>query len=224
MNEIIRLENVVKMMDSGNRAVNGVSLLVGKGKCVRISGAAGSGKTTLARLIAGLEPVSSGSIYVLDEAVHQINADRAADFRNRHMGMLEEKPAFMDSLSLLENVALPLTIRGVKARQREKAAKEQLKNLGILYAAGARPFRLSALEAQLASVARMLAAQPQVLLVDDVGAGLSQKDAAQLGGILYALSRFGGYTVLEFASTAGGLMAADSTFTIDHGMIQEEIQ
>ena len=224
MNEAVRLENVVKMTDSGNRAVNGVSLLVGKGKCVRVCGAAGSGKTTLARLIAGLEPVSSGSICVLGEAVHQMSADKAADFRNRHIGMLDEKPAFMDSLSVLENVAMPLTIRGVPAGQREKAAKEQLKSLGILYAAGAHPFRLSALEAQLASIARMLAAQPQVLLVDDVGAGLSQKDAAQLGGILYALSRFGGYTVLEFASMAGGLMAAESTCTIDHGMIQEERQ
>ncbi len=224
MNEIIRLENVVKMTDSGRRAVNGVSLLAKKGDCVRVRGTSGSGKTALARLIAGLEPVSSGSVYVLGEAVHQMAADRAAVFRNRHIGMLEEEPAFVDSLSVLENVALPLTIRGASAGEREKTAREQLKSMGIPYTAGARPCHLSALEAQLASVARMLAAQPQVLLVDDMAAGLSEKDAAHMRGIMYTLSRYGGFTVLEFTGTDGGMIRADKTLTLDHGMIQEDIR
>jgi putative ABC transport system ATP-binding protein len=224
MREIIRLENVVKMMDDGRRAVNGVSLSVSKGDYMAVHGASGSGKTTLMRLIAGMERVSSGAIFVLGEALHEMDADAAAGFRNRYMGILNRNPAFMDGLTVLDNVALPLSIRGISLAQREKTAKEQLKTLGLQYAANARPSQLSALELQKASIARALTAHPQILLLDDTAAGLSEKDAEQIKGILRALSKFGEYTVIEFSETNSGLICSDSTLILTNGKIREEIE
>lgn len=222
MSEIIRLENVIKMSSDGRRAINGVSLSVSEGERVAICGAPGSGKTKLARLIAGMERPSSGKVLVLDKAVHDMDADTAAAFRSRHIGLLARHPAFMESLTVLENVALPLTIRGILLTQREKTAKELLKTLGLTYTVNARPTQLSPLEAKLVSIARSLITQPQIMLLDDAAADLPERDVIQIKGILHALSQFGECTILEFSGEKNGLICADRTMNLERGKIQEE--
>ncbi len=224
MSEIIRLENVIKMSPGGRRGINGVSLSVSKGERVAIHGAPGSGKTMLARLIAGMERPSSGKVFVLGKAMHQMDSDATAAFRSRHIGLLPRHPALMESLSVLENVTLPLAIRGIPLAQREKTAKEQLKTLGLAYTANARPSQLPALELQKASIARALTVQPQILLLDDTAADLSEKDAEQIKGILRALLKFGEYTILELLGTNSSLICSDSTLILNHGKIQEETE
>jgi ABC-type lipoprotein export system ATPase subunit len=224
MNEAIKLENVVKMHGNGLRAVNGIRISISQGERVAVYGAPGSGKTTLARLIAGMEPVSSGTVFVLGQAVHEMDETAAARFRNQYIGMLNRDPPFMESLSVLENVALPLAIRGMPLAQREEAAKERLKTMGLQYAAHARPTQLSALEVRIACVVRALITRPQVLLLDDMAAGLSKKDAEHVRSILAGLIQTGDYTILEFAGMKSGLIRADRTVTLDYGMIQEEEQ
>jgi putative ABC transport system ATP-binding protein len=113
MSEVMKLENGVKMYRNGLRAINGVSVSLSQGERVSVYGAPGSGKTTLARLIAGMEPVSSGSIFILGQAVHEMDEAAAARFRNQHIGILNRVPALMDSLTVLDQVALPLAIRGI---------------------------------------------------------------------------------------------------------------
>lgn len=222
MKEIIRLEDVVKMLESGRRAVNGVSFSVSKGERVAIYGVPGSGKTTLARLIAGMERPSSGKVFVLEKAVHEMDADTAAAFRSLHIGLLQRHSAFMESLTVLENVAMPLTIQGIPSKQREKAAKKQLKTLGLVHTVNASPTQLSAMEAKLVSIARALIAQPQILLLDDAAADLPEKDVEQIKGILRALSQFGEWTFLEFSEEKNGLICADRMMNLEHGKIREE--
>jgi putative ABC transport system ATP-binding protein len=222
MSEIIRLENVIKMLTGNRRAINGVSLAIQEKERVTICGASGSGKTTLTRLIAGMERPNSGKVFVLDKAVHDMDADTAAVFRSRHIGLIARHPAFMESLTVLENVALPLMIRGIPLAQREKTAQEQLKTLGLAHTVNARPTQLSILEAKLASIARALIAQPQILLLDDAAAGLPERDVEQIKGILYALSQFGECVILEFSGEKNGLICADRTMNLERGKIQEE--
>jgi|GEM_PF-1770807 len=223
MSEIIRMENVVKVYEGGCRAINGVSLRICKGERALITGAPGSGKTTLMRLIAGMDRPSDGEIHVLGQAVHEMDADTAADFRNRHMGLLGRFPAFMDRLTVLENVMMPLTLRGVPAAQRGKTAREQLKTLGLLYAGHARPQQLTVLEAKLASIARALIAQPEILLLDDMTAGLSGNDTDQITDTLRVLFQDREYTIIEFTGSAGGIIDADKTVILDHGKQKEEM-
>ena len=224
MNEAITLEDVVKMTTEGYRVLGGVSFSVSKGDRVTITGMPGSGKTTLMGLIAGMDRPSAGQIYVMGKPVHLMDAEQTAAFRNLHIGTLQRTPAFLDSLTVLENVALPLTFRGMNAAKSCQAAKEQLKTFGLVYAANAHPSQLSPLEKQKASIARALIAQPQIFLISEIAAGLTSKDAEQIQGILEALRQYGEYTIIEFTGAPHGLLYSDKVLTLDHGRIQEVLQ
>ena len=129
----------------------------------------------------------------------------------------------MRNMNLLENVALPLTLRGVSTSERMHAAKQQLKALGLLYVAHAYPERISTYEAQLASIARALIAQPKVLLLDEITTGLSEKEGFQILGIIHDIGKLRELVVISFSGTKDCIVQWDRFFTLDHGRIQEEI-
>ena len=218
--DVLRLENLIKMYDSGIRAINDISLSVSAGECIGIFGAPGSGKTTLVHLIAGLDKLSDGQIYVLSEPVHEMEPGAAAEFRNKNIGILSHNPAFLDNLTMLENIAFPLMLRKIPTAQRVKAAKEQLKILGLEYAAYAHPPQLSPLERHKAAIARALISQPKLLLLDDFATDLTEAD--EISGTLRAVCRYGEHTVVELTGASKGLICTKRDFILEHGKIQEE--
>lgn len=222
MNEIIRLENVIKLNATGRRIIKGISLCVSQGEHVAVHGAPGSGKAMLMRLITGMERPSDGRVYVLGKAVHEMSPDAAADFRNRVFGLALREPCLMPSLTVWENVALPLAIRGQPLSRRKKSAIEQLKTINLGYAAHAYPPQLSAYEAQLASIARAWITRPKILLLDDITADLSSKENDQIIGTLNALWQFGDCTVLCFIGNHDSVVPFDKLFILDYGKLQEE--
>lgn len=221
MSEIISLKNVIKLYGQ-QRAINGVSLQVNENERVLVKGAPGSGKSTLLKIITGMERPSAGEIFVMEKALHEMSSDALSVFRNRCMGVILEDPCLMPGLSLLENVALPLTVRGVSVLKREKAAFEMLKVLDISYAAHTMPDKVSVYEAQAASLARALAGKPKILLMDEAAARLSEKEADKFGGILNTALGSGDYTVLSFSAEEGGILDADKKVELDHGTIKED--
>ncbi len=221
MNEIIRLEDVIKLYPPRQRAVNGVSLSVAERRRICICGAPGSGKTTLLRLIAGMERVSEGSVFVYEKPVHELSGDALAGFRNRTFGVLPRNPGFMEPLSVLDNVALPLLIRRVPRAQREAAAREQLRALGIPHLIHTRILQLSAYEAQLASIARAFITKPKILLLDDMTADLTAKECGRIMDILNTLWQFGDCTMLYFTGGDNGPSAVDKRFILANGKLQE---
>lgn len=221
MKEIIRLESVIKLYGE-RRAINGVSLLVNENEHVLVKGAPGSGKSTLMKLIAGMERPSAGEVHVLGKALHGTDPDTSSVFRNRYIGVVLEDPGLMPELSLLENAALPLAVRGASVLKREKAAFEILKALGLSHAAHTRPEKVSVYEAQVASLARALAGQPKILLMDEPVARLSKGEAEKLGGILSALPEFGDYTILSFSAEEDGILNTGKRIVLDHGTIKED--
>jgi len=223
MSEIIKLENVIRMVEGERRAVNGVSLIINNKERVAFCGASGSGMSTLMCLIAGMERPSCGKIFVSGSAVHEMNSDTAAKFRSRTFGILQRKPAFMENMTVQENVALPLAISDIPAVKRQKAAKEQLRTLGLGYAAHAHPSQLSLLERHMVSIARAFITLPQIFLIDDIAAELSEKDSEKIKQILFGRWQLGEYTILAFTGTGSSLLKADRTFALAHGIIQEEI-
>ena len=221
---IIRLENVIKIVPGGQRAVNYVSFTIQGKENVVIYGTPGSGKSILMRLIAGMEAPSAGKIFVMDKALHEMSSDAAAGFRNRTFGIMQRDPCLIERLTVLENVTLPLAVRGISYGKRIQAAKEQLKTLGLLNVAHTYPTQISFYEAQMVSLARALIAKPQILLLDEMTAGLSITETHQILGIIHALWKFGKYTIVSFSGTKSCMFHADRYFMMDHGMIWEEIQ
>lgn len=221
MKEVIRLENVIKMYPGGRRAINGVSLSVYECERITINGSPGSGKSTLMRLIAGMEAPSDGKITVLGKAVESMNSDISSAFRSRHFGILLRNAGFMERLTVLENTALPLALRDVPGEKRNKTANEKLKALGLDSIAKAYPHQLSPYESQLVSIARALAAQPEILMLNEAGADLSQKEEERLYGTINDLGKFGDFTILNFCEAGSGFVA-DKNYRLEHGMIQED--
>ena len=217
MKEIIRLDNVVKMVND-QRIVNGVSLTVYEGEHVQVCGADQNGRSMLMKLIAGMERPSNGQVFVRGKAVHELDADRAATFRNQTFGICLWEPSYMPNLTVWENVALPLMIRGVDVLKRERAAKEQLKQMGIRAIAYAYPAQLKPMEAQIASITRALVAQPPVLLIEDLTAGLSEKQAGQVMDVLSALAEA---TIIGFTS-GENVPGAQRRLVLERGQLREE--
>jgi ABC-type lipoprotein export system ATPase subunit len=220
--EAIRLVNVVKIYDNGIRALNGINIFIAVGEHIRIYGSTGSGKTTLARLIAGMEKPSSGQVIVLGEAVNEMNSSVVAAFRNRNIGVLQRDPEFMDRVSLLENVSFPLMLRGEATAKREKKARETLKMLELLYAAEAYPSQLSILERHKAAIARLLIAQPKILLLDDFAVNIAE--TKEIKKALSTFCCYGGNTVIELNGTEQGLICPDKTIKLNQGKLQEELK
>lgn len=222
MKEIVRLENVIKMVSAGRREVNDVSMSIHEKERVVIYGVPGSGKGMVMRLIAGMEKPSAGEVIVMDKEVHEMDADTAADFRNQNIGIMQREPGLMERLTILENVELPLTVQGIRISQRTKAVKEQLKTLGISHVANAYPAQLSTYEAQMVSVARALITQPKILLLDEITADLSAKETEQIMGIIHAVWKFGGYTIVGFSGAKSSALRADRYIQLDHGKVSED--
>jgi ABC-type lipoprotein export system ATPase subunit len=221
MSDMIRLEHVVKVIGGDRRAISDVSLSVQKKERVAVQGGPGSGKTMLMRLIAGMEHPSDGSIYVSEQAVHKMGTGTAAAFRSKTFGILQRKPAFMENLSVLENVTMPLIIADISAADRKKTAREQLETMGLQYAASAHPSQLSVLETHKLAIARAVITKPPIFLIDELAAGLSEKDTKQIEDILHALLQSGEYTVLEFAGAGNALSQPDRVLNLAHGRLEE---
>lgn len=224
MNEVIRLKDVIKITGGHRRTVSGVSLCVAKGEHVQICGAPGGGKTMLMRLIAGMEHPNDGEIFVRGKAVHQMTQNEAACFRRETFGVMLRRPGFLPGLATWENVALPLAIQRVPAARRKETSMELLRALGLKYIAYAGPQQLSAYEKQLVSLARAWVIKPEILLLEELTAGLSNREAGQIMGILQELSRQREATVILFAAAESAPVFAGRQLNLDHGTIKGESQ
>lgn len=222
MNEIIRLENVVKMYDGNHRAVSGVSLCIQEEERIEICGPRGSGKRTLMQLIAGIETPSAGKVFVMDQAVHNMKVEKAAALRNRCMGIIGRQ-GFINRLSVLDNVSLPLAVQGMTKQQRTQKAKKLLQNLGILHIAHAYPLQISAYQALIASAARAMVVQPKILMLYEAAAyRLSKRETEEFNGTINAISEYGDYTILSFSVEPNNDLITNRRIMLRYGKITEE--
>lgn len=222
MSIILKLENVIKMYGDGVRAINGISFSVEKDEHTFICGVPGSGKRALMRMIAGMDTPSSGSINVLNEDVNRMNEKDASTFRNRNIGAIFNEPGLMERLNVLENIALPLVMQRVPRARRKKQAKEQLAALGLEHIAYAYPMHLSKYEAIMVSIARALITQPMILLIYDITVGLSEKESADINGVINVLSKYAEQTIIGFSSIDEDMLFAHKRIRLSRGKIQED--
>ncbi len=222
MSEAIQLEHVVRMYPPARRIISDITLCIHRGESICISGAPKSGKTTLMKLIAGMEHPSAGSIYVMEEAMHEMDADSAADFRNRNMAVMLQAPYFVPGLTIWENIGLPLLVRGVEPGQRIKMVKQQLKILEISNVACAYPRQIPLFEGQIASLARALIVQPKILLLDEIDANLSERETKQIAKILDGIRQNNETTMVYFTGRQRTELNTDRQFILDYGKIREE--
>jgi phospholipid/cholesterol/gamma-HCH transport system ATP-binding protein len=176
-----------------------VSCVLPHGSRALVLGRSGAGKTTLLKALAGLVPANEGSVRWDGQEVARLSA---AERRTRQaaFGMVFQTDALFDSLTVRENVLLPLRNRGVSPAEAEARAGEVLEAVGLREAANALPERLSGGMKKRAGIARALAARPRVLLADDPFAGLDPGTARQVARVLLDVAGSG--TLLVVAPDA----------------------
>ncbi|MFD2571174.1 ABC transporter ATP-binding protein [Spirosoma soli] len=221
---ILRVENLTKTYASGGRdltVLHSVNFTLEPGDTFSIVGPSGSGKTTLLGLCAGLDRASSGSVYLNDIRLDTLNEDQRAAIRNQYVGFIFQNFQLLPTLTALENVMVPLELRGEKGAQ--KTAQELLDRVGLGQRGHHYPTQLSGGEQQRVSLARAFANRPRLLFADEPTGNLDADTSATVVDLLFELNREAGTTLvlvthdLELASRTqriirikGGTVVSDS--------------
>ena len=191
---MISLQNVVKTYEQNGQSVyalNDITLQVPAGDFLAITGPSGSGKTTLMNILGCLDRPTSGT-YLLDGAtVQSLGGAAAAQIRNRKIGFIFQNFNLIGSMSALENVELPLVLRGEPRKIRREKALASLAQVGLADRAGHRPSELSGGQQQRVAIARVLAATPPLILADEPTGNLDSRAAEDILSILSNLHELG---------------------------------
>ena len=193
------LDDVRKRYGSGDasvEALRGVSLLVEEGEFVAVVGPSGSGKSTLLHLIGALDTLTSGSITVGGVELSKMDEASAARFRNETVGFVFQNYYLQTHLTAVENVELPLLIRGVSSERRRKKAKEVLDAVGLGERVWHRPNQLSGGECQRVAIARAIVTGPKLLLADEPTGNLDTNKGMEVMRLIARLNEEFGMTTL----------------------------
>ena len=194
---LINLNGVTKVFytdEVETHALSNIQLEIKKGEYVSIAGPSGCGKSTLLSLLGLLDSPTSGS-YLLDgKPVANLTPSDRARIRNREIGFIFQSFNLIGDLTVIENVELPLTYRGMKAAERRERAQEALERVGMAHRAKHLPSQLSGGQQQRVAVARAVAGQPSILLADEPTGNLDSKNGEAVMELLRELHR-GGATI-----------------------------
>jgi len=160
--------------------LNGVDMQVDEREFVAIVGQSGSGKSTLLHILGTLEPADAGQVSLAGQNLFKLGAAKMAGLRNRLIGFVYQAHHLIPELSALENVALPLLVRGETREMAVARASQLLARLGLAERASHRPGKLSGGEAQRVAVARSLVGKPRLLLADEPTGNLDEHTAQEV--------------------------------------------
>ncbi|MGD6816960.1 ABC transporter ATP-binding protein [Metabacillus sp. 84] len=171
-----------------------ISLDIEKGDIATIVGRSGSGKSTLLNLISGFMKPVEGEILIQGQDVAKFNEKKWAEFRLDHFGFIFQNFQLIPSLSTFENIALPLTLKGVSASQRKIRVNEMLSRVGLLDQSNHYPNELSGGQQQRVSIARALILNPQIILADEPTGSLDSETEKEILELIQELNREKGIT------------------------------
>ena len=218
---MIRLENITKTYEKHGqtlRALEDVSLHVPKGDFLAITGPSGSGKTTLMNILGCLDRPTTGKYLLEGTTVEGLGGAAAADIRNRKIGFIFQSFNLIGSMSALENVELPLVLRGESRKIRRQKALEALARVGLQDRAGHRPAELSGGQQQRVAIARVLAAQPPLILADEPTGNLDGVTSREILSILQQLHGEG-QTIVMITHDDGIAAAAPRQMRMESGRL-----
>ena len=194
MENILKIESIEKYYgnkSSLTKAINNISFQVEKGEFVAIMGASGSGKTTLLNCISTIDKVTSGNIYVAGRNITNLNGKELNKFRREELGFIFQDFYLMDSLSVEENIMLPMIISKQNINKMIVEAKKYAEQFQIEHLLKKNPYELSGGEKQRVAICRALINNPDLILADEPTGNLDSKNGAEVMNLLTELNREG---------------------------------
>ena len=183
------LTRVYRSGDADLTVLAGLNLEVEAGECVAIVGESGAGKSSLLHLLGALDRPSSGAIYFKSTDLSQLTDTQLAEFRNKEVGFVWQIHYLLPEFTALENVLMPLLIRGKGQREAEPEAAAWLAEVGLAERAWHRSGELSGGEQQRVALARALVGKPSLLLADEPTGNLDQRNGEMIFDLIRQLHR-----------------------------------
>jgi putative ABC transport system ATP-binding protein len=183
MENILKIESIEKYYgnkSSLTKAINNISFQVEKGEFVAIMGASGSGKTTLLNCISTIDKVTSGNIYVAGRNITNLNGKELNKFRREELGFIFQDFNLLDTLTAYENIALALSIQGVKPDEIDARIREVARELDIESVLKKYPYEMSGGQKQRVASARAIITEPKLILADEPTGALDSKSSKML--------------------------------------------
>lgn len=215
---MIEVRDIVKSYDK-LRVLDGVSLDIGCGEIVAVTGPSGAGKTTLLQIVGSLERADSGSVSYEGTRLETLGEKALARFRNVNIGFIFQFHQLLPEFTLLENVEMPALIGGRSRADARRRAMELIEYLGLGDRTTHKPSQLSGGERQRAAVARALVNNPRVVLADEPTGSLDSRNRAELHRLFFDLRRDMGHTFVIVTHDENLAADADRIIRLTDGHI-----
>lgn len=227
MSEILRVDQVTKTYGKNNekqyQALKGINFAVNSGEFVAIMGASGSGKTTLLNILSTLDMPTTGQVFINHEDNSMLSANQLADFRSKQIGFIFQDFNLLENLTNRENIALPLSLRGISSDRIDPLVEKIAARLSIQEILNKYPAEVSGGQKQRVAAARALVHEPAILLADEPTGALDSKSARELLDTMADLNANDGITTLMVTHDPFAASFANRILFIKDGKIGEQL-
>src|SRR5271169_5341246 len=222
--ELLRVQNLKKVFRTGSLELvlfENLSFQVQTGEMLAIVGESGAGKSTLLHILGVLDRASAGYVYFAKLDLGKLSEEAAAEFRGRELGFVWQFHYLLPEFTAVENVAMPLLMRGVAAKQAEQQALHWLQEVGLADRASHRSGELSGGEQQRVALARALVTRPKILMADEPTGDLDNRTADAVFDLIARLHRDYRLTSIIVTHNHAFARRCDRVLHLEHGRMVE---